>query len=155
MLTTEWKRKLHGALGKGINDLPHALLSSSTSAPASRLPRLTSCLPSEQPASLTTVSLFIYFFVLILRAKGCRGFLPAPNYPPRPCPAVTAEAKRLQRTRRQESGQRPLSLSAVVATGWASRQGSSSFCSLINVRNRRVNEQFQLVTGVALLRGWP
>lgn len=39
--------------------------------PASQLPHWTSCLPSELPASLTTVSLFIYlFFHSYLQAKG-------------------------------------------------------------------------------------
>lgn len=68
--------KLNGALKKIINDLPRFLLPSSQSAPASQLPHLTSCLPSELPASLSTVSLFIYPLSSGQRAVGAPACTP-------------------------------------------------------------------------------
>ena len=43
----------------------------------------------------------------------------------------------------------------VVGAGWAPWWGGGSFCGLARIRNKTVNEQFQLVTGVASLCGWP
>lgn len=145
-----YRLKLKGALKTRINDLPRFLLPSSQSAPASQLPHLTSCLPSELPA-FPDHSVTIYLFILIFRAKGWWGFLPALNYTHFP----------LLRWRNQSTFSRLgdgiwtdscLPRAVVRGAGWAP-VGQEQL--LLQIGDRRLKEHFQGVTGIALLSGWP
>lgn len=152
MSATEWKCKLNGALNKGINDLPHFLLPSQ-SAPASQLPHLTSSLPSGTTC-LPGHSVTIYLFILNFRAKGQRGFLPALNCPPTflHCDGGS-EAAPVDLEMGILAASSLLSAAAVGADRAA--RGAVAASAASHTLGIRENEQFQLVTGVAALCGWP
>lgn len=100
-----YRPKLNGVLKNRINDLPRFLLPSSQSAPASQLPHF---LPPFWTTWLPDHSVTVYLFILIFRAKGWWGLLPALNYPHRFSSPVMEEPKHLQQAWRWESRQPPV-----------------------------------------------
>lgn len=149
-----YRLKLNDALKNRINDLPRFLLPSSQSAPASQLPHLTSCLPSELPGSLTTVSLFIYSSLSSGQRAGggsCLHSITHTDFP-------LLWWRNQSTFSRLGDGNLDSLLSVQGCCGWCrlgTWWGRSSSCSLAQIGDERLNEHFQGVTGIASLSGWP